>query len=55
MFKLLNKEFTLTLDVSDLPCGLNGAIYFVEMDKDGGLSYDGNTAGPSYGTGYCDA
>ena len=26
-----------------LPCGLNGALYFVEMDKDGGLgAYPGN-------------
>lgn len=33
MFKLLNKEFTVTVDVSNLPCGLNGALYFVEMDS----------------------
>ena len=32
MFKLLNQEFTFTVDGSDLPCGLNGAIYFVEME-----------------------
>lgn len=38
MFKLKNKEFTFDVDVSNLPCGLNGALYFVEMDKDGGLS-----------------
>ena len=24
------------MDVSQLPCGLNGALYFVEMDEDGG-------------------
>jgi len=44
------------VDVSNLPCGLNGALYFVEMDRDGGLSkYPGNKAGAKYGTGYCDA
>jgi cellulose 1,4-beta-cellobiosidase len=56
MFKLLNQEFTFDVDVSNLPCGLNGALYFVEMDQDGGLSkYPGNKAGAKYGTGYCDA
>ena len=69
MFKLLNKEFTVSMpihglhhltanhdqfdaDVSQLPCGLNGALYFIEMDEDGGLSkYSGNKAGAKYGTG----
>ena len=56
MFKLLNREFTFDVDVSTLPCGLNGALYFVEMDQDGGLAkYPGNAAGAKYGTGYCDA
>ena len=42
--------------MSQLPCGLNGALYFVEMQADGGLSeYPGNKAGAAYGTGYCDA
>ncbi len=36
IFKLLNKEFTFEIDVSKLPCGTNGALYFVEMDADGG-------------------
>ena len=31
LFKLKNKEFTFDVDVSTLPCGLNGALYFVEM------------------------
>ena len=44
MFKLKNKEFTFDVDVSELPCGLNGALYFVEMEKDGGLSYSGTFA-----------
>lgn len=56
MFKLLNQEFTFDVDVSTLPCGVNGALYFVEMQQDGGLSeYAGNNAGAAYGTGYCDA
>jgi len=56
MFKLKNREFTFDVDVSQLPCGLNGALYFVEMEEDGGLSkYPGNNAGAAYGTGYCDA
>merc|ERR1711992_90804 len=56
MFKLKNKEFTFDVDVSELPCGLNGALYFVAMDADGGMSkYPLNKAGAKYGTGYCDA
>jgi cellulose 1,4-beta-cellobiosidase len=56
MFNLLNKEFTFTVDASNLPCGLNGAVYFVSMDADGGKSkYATNEAGAKYGTGYCDA
>jgi len=56
MFNLKNREFYFEVDVSNLPCGLNGALYFVEMSEDGGMSaYDGNNAGAKYGTGYCDA
>jgi cellulose 1,4-beta-cellobiosidase len=55
MFMLKNREFTFDVDVSQLPCGLNGALYFVAMDEDGGASYSGNNAGAKYGTGYCDA
>jgi len=55
-FNLLNKEFTFTVDMSNMPCGLNGAVYFVEMDKDGGVAKNPtNKAGAKYGTGYCDA
>ncbi|KAF8582642.1 carbohydrate-binding module family 1 protein [Ramaria rubella] len=56
MFKPLNQEFTFDVDVSNLPCGLNGALYFSEMDADGGLAkYSTNKAGAKYGTGYCDS
>ena len=56
MLKLLGQEFTFDVDVSNLPCGLNGALYFVEMSADGGMAaYSGNKAGAKYGTGYCDA
>jgi cellulose 1,4-beta-cellobiosidase len=54
-FSLLNQEFTFDVDVSNLPCGLNGALYFSEMDADGGLSYETNECGAAFGTGYCDA
>lgn len=55
MFKLLNQEFTFTVDVSNMPCGLNGALYFVNMAADGGTGEYGNPAGANYGVGYCDA
>merc|ERR1719230_812675 len=56
MFNMKNKEFAFDVDVSKLSCGLNGALYFVAMDQDGGMSkYPGNKAGAKYGTGYCDA
>jgi len=55
-FKLLNTEFTFDVDVSNLPCGLNGALYFVAMDADGGMKrYPNNKGGAKYGLGYCDA
>ncbi|KAG6610703.1 putative glycosyl hydrolase family 7 protein [Phytophthora cinnamomi] len=55
-YKLLNQEFTFDVDVSNLDCGLNGALYFVDMDTDGGKKrFTGNKAGAKYGTGYCDA
>ncbi|KAG7422289.1 putative exoglucanase type C [Fusarium sp. MPI-SDFR-AT-0072] len=56
MFQLLGNEFTFDVDVSGIGCGLNGALYFVSMDEDGGKAkYSGNKAGAKYGTGYCDA
>ncbi|KAM0723669.1 hypothetical protein Q7P37_000657 [Cladosporium fusiforme] len=54
MFNLKNQEFTFDVDVSKIGCGLNGALYFVSMPADGGLSTT-NKAGTKFGTGYCDA
>lgn len=56
MFDLNDQEIAFDVDVSNLPCGLNGAVYFSEMEEDGGMaSYSGNNAGAKYGTGYCDS
>lgn len=52
----IRTEFTFDVDMSKLPCGLNGAVYFSAMDADGGMSkYKNNKAGAKYGTGYCDS
>ncbi|KAJ3129694.1 Exoglucanase 1 [Nowakowskiella sp. JEL0407] len=56
LFKLKNKEFTFDVDVSNIGCGINGALYLVDMPADGGMSTQpNNKAGAKYGTGYCDA
>ncbi|KIP07351.1 carbohydrate-binding module family 1 protein [Phlebiopsis gigantea 11061_1 CR5-6] len=56
LFQLLNQEFTFDVDMSNLPCGLNGALYLSQMDADGGIArFPGNKAGAAYGTGYCDS
>ncbi|KAG5942535.1 hypothetical protein E4U59_001077 [Claviceps monticola] len=56
MFTLLGNEFTFDVDVSKLGCGLNGALYFVSMDEDGGMKrFPMNKAGAKFGTGYCDS
>ena len=39
MFKLLNREFAFDADMSELECGMNGAIYLVEMEADTGTKY----------------
>lgn len=54
MLQLNGHEVTFDVDVSKLPCGMNGALYLSEMAENGGKS-DLNPAGASYGTGYCDA
>jgi cellulose 1,4-beta-cellobiosidase len=55
MFYLKNREFSIDIDVSNLHCGMNGAMYFVEMDQYGGKGKNNNQAGAKFGTGYCDA
>ena len=53
-FNLVNRRFSFTTDVSNLPCGLNGALYFVEMPMNGGPNLvSGYPA--QYGLSYCDA
>ncbi|KAL9048265.1 MAG: hypothetical protein Q9162_007801 [Coniocarpon cinnabarinum] len=54
LLKLLNQEVSFDVDVSNAPCGMNGALYLSEMEADGGRSTL-NPAGAAYGTGYCDA
>ena len=51
MFYLKNREFAIDVDVSNLFCGMNGAMYFVEMDEYGGKGLNQNQAGAKYGTG----
>lgn len=53
-FNLVNRELVYDVDMSQVPCGLNGALYFVEMPLDGGLNAL-NKAGAPYGVGYGDA
>jgi cellulase len=54
VLKLTGQEFSFDVDVSKLPCGMNGALYLSEMKADGGKSKL-NPGGAAYGTGYCDA
>ncbi|KAF2467310.1 endoglucanase-like protein [Lindgomyces ingoldianus] len=54
MIKLTGNELSFDVDVSKLPCGMNGALYFSEMEETGGQSKL-NPGGAAYGTGYCDA
>ncbi|KAL8318363.1 hypothetical protein RB597_005574 [Gaeumannomyces tritici] len=56
MIKLTGQEFTFDVDVSKLPCGMNGALYMSEMKADGGKKKEPlNKGGAFMGTGYCDA
>lgn len=52
--QLLNKELAFTVNMTNLPCGMNAALYFSEMASNGGRGKN-NPAGATYGTGYCDA
>jgi len=53
LFSMLQKEISFEVDLSNMPCGTNAAIYFAEMDKTGNKGAL-NKAGAPYGTGYCD-
>ncbi|RKU45105.1 CENP-B protein 1 [Coniochaeta pulveracea] len=56
MFTMNGNEIAFDVENSKLGCGLNGAVYFVSMDEDGGMAkYPTNKAGAKYGTGYCDS
>jgi len=50
MLKLTGNEFSFDVDVSKLPCGMNGALYLSEMEADGGRQ-PLNPGGATYGTG----
>jgi len=52
--RLVGQEIAFDVDVSKLPCGMNGALYLSEMSMSGGRSAN-NPAGATMGTGYCDA
>jgi hypothetical protein len=54
LVQLKNREFTHPVNDSTLDGGLNGALYFVQMESDGGKHQYGN-AGAQMGLGYCDA
>ncbi|KAK6838134.1 glycoside hydrolase family 7 protein [Apiospora arundinis] len=56
MFTMNGNEIAFDVENSEIGCGLNGAVYFVSMDEDGGKARSpGNKAGAKYGTGYCDS
>lgn len=48
LMSLLNQELSVDVDLSQLPCGENGAFYLSEMAADG-------KTGAGAGNGYCDA
>jgi len=52
LFRMLQKEIAFDVDLSQMPCGTNAAIYFSELEKTGNMG-PMNQAGAAYGTGYC--
>jgi cellulase len=54
LVQLTGNEIAFDVDVSELPCGMNAALYLTEMSQTGGRSAL-NPGGATYGTGYCDA
>ena len=50
MFKMNGNEIAFDVENGEIGCGLNGAVYFVSMDEDGGKARSpGNKAGAKYG------
>lgn len=47
LWKLNGLEFSFDVDVSELPCALNGALYFSEMSPNGGSADVMGTGRPS--------
>jgi hypothetical protein len=48
----IDKAFAFSLYVSNLPCGVNGALYFIQMDPPGGnFLISGHRAGAKCGPG----
>lgn len=52
-FDLRNKEFIFTVDVSQIPCGLNGAVYFTEMPLQNPYLGIDHSYGVNYGDAQC--
>ncbi|KAH7344113.1 concanavalin A-like lectin/glucanase domain-containing protein [Rhizoctonia solani] len=48
IFKLKNQEFAFEVDASNLSCGLDGGLYFTQMDADGDI--DPNSGTGRYGS-----
>nr|BAF57419.1 putative glycosyl hydrolase family7 [uncultured symbiotic protist of Mastotermes darwiniensis] len=53
-FKFVGKELSYTVDMSQIPCGVNAALYSSEMPYNGKKTTD-DPFGAEGGTGYCDA
>lgn len=51
---MLGKEMSFEADMNNAGCGLNGAMYFVEIPLNGGPNLNNGNAA-SFGLGYCDA
>nr|BAF57295.1 putative glycosyl hydrolase family7 [uncultured symbiotic protist of Reticulitermes speratus] len=52
LLDLVGSELTYDVDISQIPCGLNAALYTVEMAPGGAKAPE---VGAAYGSGYCDA
>lgn len=60
LFKLINRELSFTINLRNVPAGMNAAVYLVSMDSLGNLGAESrsgvkNAAGWTRGVGYCDA